>query len=88
MSRFQQLLPAKLNMTDQTPTNVQFDPRGSRGLSNIRLHAKSYPKVVGIILALTPAILLFGYDAVAVSSIVALPSFRWVNLNIWAKQNG
>ncbi|RDI88384.1 hypothetical protein Vi05172_g970 [Venturia inaequalis] len=62
-------------MTDHAPTAVQFDPRGSRKSSNIKLHARSYPKVVGIVLALTPAILLFGYDAVAVSSIVALPSF-------------
>lgn len=75
MSRFQQLSPATLNMTDHAPTAVQFDPRGSRKSSNIKLHARSYPKVVGIVLALTPAILLFGYDAVAVSSIVALPSF-------------
>ncbi|QDS75786.1 hypothetical protein FKW77_008928 [Venturia effusa] len=63
-------------MTDHAPTAVQFDPRGSRRSADIRLHTKSYPKIVGIVIALTPAILLFGYDAVAVSSIVALPSFR------------
>ncbi|TID25418.1 MFS general substrate transporter [Venturia nashicola] len=62
-------------MTDHAPTAVQYDPRGSRKSANIRLHVKSYPKIVGIVLALIPAILLFGYDAVAVSSIVALPSF-------------
>jgi hypothetical protein len=62
-------------MTDHAPTALQIDLRGWRISSNLRFHAKSYPKIFGYVLALAPAIILFGYDAVAVSSIVGLPSF-------------
>ena len=78
MSRFNpfSLSKTQLNMADHVPTAVQADPRSPHNSSNLVLHAKTYPKIFGYVLALAPAIILFGYDAVAVSSIVSLISFQ------------
>jgi hypothetical protein len=85
MSRFNPftLSTTQLNMTDHAPTAVQADPRGARNSSNLVLHAKTYPKIYGYVLALAPAIILFGYDAVAVSSIVSLTSFQYLHMNLF-----
>lgn len=66
-------------MADHVPTAaVQSDPRSAPRSSNLRLHAKSYPKILAYFLALGPAITLFGYDAVVVGSVVSMTSFQYV----------
>jgi MFS family permease len=69
----------QLNMADHVPTAaVQSDPQPALWSSNLRFHAKSYPKILAYFLALGPAITLFGYDAVVVGNVVSMTSFQYV----------
>jgi hypothetical protein len=43
---------------------------------------KRFPRIVGYCLALSSAILLYGYDLVIVGTVAAMPQFQYVSLAV------
>jgi hypothetical protein len=69
----------------QTNSSKDFDEHSTRDDSEgkgshipLWQSIKTFPRIVGYCLALSSAILLYGYDLVIVGTVAAMPQFQYV----------
>lgn len=76
-------------ISTQTNSSKHFHEQVSRGDSGEKKphiplwqSIKKFPRIVGYCLALSSAILLYGYDLVIVGTVAAMPQFQYVSLPV------